>query len=265
MAILVPCLVALRAEFNRLSPARDKGADGWIGDAAHALTASDHNPDETGVTPYSDADLVDEVHAIDIDKDLGGGLDLDDYVEAIRLRHLRGEDNRLQNIIWRARICSRTWGWTWKPYTGASAHFDHAHFSARYTTAQESDTSPWGVFMSLTDADKTWFKETIDARVGDVVHRYVVTDGKIVLVPETDPNPRMMASSALQYIQLTALQNQLALKQLLGLDPADEDAIVKGVLAGLTAPDRTAEQVADALRPVLGDRAAEVGRLLAGA
>jgi hypothetical protein len=29
---LVNCLVELRAEFNTLSPNRDKGADGWIGD-----------------------------------------------------------------------------------------------------------------------------------------------------------------------------------------------------------------------------------------
>jgi hypothetical protein len=31
---LVPCLVQLRTEFNTLSPNRDKGADGSIGDTA---------------------------------------------------------------------------------------------------------------------------------------------------------------------------------------------------------------------------------------
>jgi hypothetical protein len=152
--ILVPCLVTLRDEFNRLAPGRDKGADGWIGDAAHQQESSDHNPDETGRTPYEDADSINEVHAIDIDKDLGGGLDLDDFVEIVRLNHYRGYDDRLQNIIWRGRIASRSWSWTWKPYDGASKHYDHAHFSARYSTAQENDTSYWGVSMNPTDIDK---------------------------------------------------------------------------------------------------------------
>lgn len=144
---LVACLVALRTEFNLVAPHRDKGADGWIGDLAHQQEVSDHNPDETGRVPVKDADILNEVHAIDIDKDLGPGLDLDVFVERIRLAHLAGRDNRLQYIIWRGRIASRSWGWTWRPYAGPSKHFDHAHFSARYTTAQESDASLWGVYV----------------------------------------------------------------------------------------------------------------------
>jgi hypothetical protein len=154
--VLVPCLVTLRAEFNTLAPARDRGADGSIGDAAHAQESSDHNPDETGKTPYSDADNINEVHAVDIDSTgpWPTGRDLDSRVEVIRLRHQSGTDDRLQNIIYRARIASRSWGWTWRAYTGASQHFDHAHFSARYTTAQESDTRPWGV-LDGADMDLT--------------------------------------------------------------------------------------------------------------
>ena len=48
--ILVPCLVALRNEFNQLAPNRDKASDGSIGDTSHAASSSDHNPDETGNT-----------------------------------------------------------------------------------------------------------------------------------------------------------------------------------------------------------------------
>jgi hypothetical protein len=156
--ILVPCLVVLRNEFNALNPSRDKGSDGWIGDKRHALTKSDHNPDETGATPYEDADFVDEVHAIDVDKTgpWPRGRDFDDCVELIRLRHQRGDDNRLQNIIWRGRIASRSWGWTWEDYDGPNQHNEHAHFSSRYTTAQESDKRPWGLLRredDVTDDD----------------------------------------------------------------------------------------------------------------
>lgn len=143
--VLVPCLVVLRAEFNTKYPRRDKGADGWKGDRRHQLEVSDHNDDEVGKTPFKDADHVHEVHAIDIDADVhtGDRDALEEDVERIRHRHKTGVDDRLQNIIWRGRIASRSWGWSWK--TRDVGHFDHVHFSARYTTAQERDTSPWGV------------------------------------------------------------------------------------------------------------------------
>lgn len=153
MAVLIPCLVALRDEFNQLAPKRDKASDGWIGNTAHAGTSSDHNPDETGNTPYEDADDVDEVHAIDVDNTgpWPGGMTFDLAVNVIVDRHRRGLDDRLQNVIWNGRIASRSWGWTWQSYDGASAHTEHAHFSARYTTAQERDTSPWGLVDRFGD------------------------------------------------------------------------------------------------------------------
>jgi hypothetical protein len=159
--ILVPCLVTLRSEFNELSPGRDKASDGSIGDATHAGESSDHNPDETGNTPYEDADNKNEVHAIDVDNNLRkSGWTMDRALEIIILRHRNGQDDRLQNVIYNRRIWSRSWGWTARAYTGASAHTEHAHFSARYTTAQESDTRPWGLLqgddddMNVTELDE---------------------------------------------------------------------------------------------------------------
>ena len=70
MAIRTPCMDSLWDEFDALSPGRDRASDGWIGDAAHRSRSSDHNPDETGVTPQEDADDIDEVRAVDVDKDL---------------------------------------------------------------------------------------------------------------------------------------------------------------------------------------------------
>lgn len=206
--ILVPCLVSLRGEFNEVGPRRDKASDGWLGDRAHALNSSDHNPDESGRTPYEDADNVDEVHGLDVDDTgpWGNGFSFDVGVELIRLRHQRGEDDRLQNIIRNGRIASRSWGWTWRTYSGSNGHYEHGHFSARYTTAQERDVSPWGLVeewgdMALSDDDKAWIKATVDAavdrRVGDVVPR-LGPDRKPL--PAGAGNPTMAVNSALFYL-----------------------------------------------------------------
>lgn len=152
--LLVPCLVALRDEFNTLNPTRDRSSDGSVGDLRHQDRPSDHNPDETGDTPYEDPDSINEVHAIDVDETgpWPRGRDFDDCMEIIRIRHMRGDDNRLQNMIRKRRVTSRTWGWTeWRPYTGSNPHDLHGHFSARYTAAQEADMRPWGLLRRETD------------------------------------------------------------------------------------------------------------------
>ncbi len=152
--VLVPCLVSLRSEFNALAPTRDKASDGSIGDTAHSASSSDHNPDETGATPYEDSDAINEVHAIDVDVTLNrSGWSMRRCVDIIVGEHRAGRDDRLQNVIYNRQIASRSWGWTWRDYTGASPHTEHAHFSARYTTAQESDTSPWALLAAVAQED----------------------------------------------------------------------------------------------------------------
>jgi hypothetical protein len=154
--ILVPCLVSLRDEFTVLAPARDRSSDGSIGDDAHASSSSDHNPDETGATPSEDADSRNEVHAIDVDADLRKpGWSMAKAVEVIVTRHRDGRDNRLQNVIYNRRIWSRSWGWTARTYTGSNPHDKHAHFSSRYTTAQESDTRSWGLLEAGDESEGT--------------------------------------------------------------------------------------------------------------
>jgi hypothetical protein len=152
---LVPCLIALRSEFNRLAPGRDHASDGSIGDPAHAASVSDHNPAPDG-----------QVHAIDVDSDLRlTGWDMNRCLQIIIGRHRGGADNRLQNVIYNRRIWSRSWGWTARAYTGSNAHTQHAHFSARYTTAQENDTRPWGLLeaadMPLSGADKAFIQDAV--------------------------------------------------------------------------------------------------------
>jgi hypothetical protein len=154
MAVLVPCLDALRDEFDELNQTRDDSTDGWIGDAAHSSRDSDHNPDESGATHDEDSDNTDEVHAIDVDKTgpWPNGMTMSLATDLIVKNHRTGVDNRLQNVIYNRQIASDENGWVWQDYGGDNAHTEHAHFSARYDTGKlENDRSPWGLVEKWGD------------------------------------------------------------------------------------------------------------------
>ena len=262
--ILVPCLVTLRNEFNRLSPGRDKGSDGSIGDAAHSQSPSDHNPDETGRTPYSDSDRINEVHAIDIDKDLRrSGWTMEKCVEIIVVRHRQGRDNRLQNVIYNRRVWSRSWGWTARTYNGANAHTAHAHFSARYTTAQESDTRPWGL-LEAEDDDMAGITQTdFNARMDAWWNAR--------MSPSAADNAARRALRVAPWQQLVGNTGQTTHNVLFGemknllVQAAEQNpqAMADLVLTTLATQGSTSEETAAVLRSALGERAEEVGRILA--
>jgi hypothetical protein len=153
---LVACLVRLRAGFDRLSPGRDKGSDGWIGDRPHQQEgdASDHNPRPDG-----------RVLAIDIDATGPWSRPFGDLVELMR------GDSRLEYIIWNRRIASRSQGWTWRTYTGTGdPHTSHAHFSARHDYTGNTSTAPWPLEDIVTPDDiKDIVQAVLDApvKVGD--------------------------------------------------------------------------------------------------
>ncbi|GGK89085.1 hypothetical protein [Mangrovihabitans endophyticus] len=274
---LVPCLVSLRNEFNRLAPGRDHASDGSIGDSAHAQSSSDHNPDETGRTPYSDADNINEVHAIDVDDDLRkAGWNMQRCVDIIVGRHRSGKDNRLQYVIYNRRIWSRSWGWTARVYTGMSPHTEHAHFSARYGSGSgnsnpENNTSPWGLLAAdKSEDDLPTPKELLAYDPND--------DADGIPNPFSDKKTNKTISvrtafynSVLIPMQIKAMVSALvkavdALGTQAGVDTKSILAAVDEVddrLAAITDDSRDPAQVADALRAVLGDRAAAVGELLA--
>jgi peptidoglycan hydrolase-like protein with peptidoglycan-binding domain len=129
MARLVNGLGFLRDEFNKINPKRDRSSDGWIGDDRHAATISDHNPDVAG-----------DVYAIDVDVD---DVPMGRIVAWIVARCRAGKEARLQYVIYRRTIWSRSWGWKARAYHGANPHTKHAHFSARRGLGRASGT--WGV------------------------------------------------------------------------------------------------------------------------
>lgn len=133
---LIPCLVQLRYEFNVLNPARDKGADGWIGDTAHQTRVSDHNPDSQG-----------RVLAIDIDV-TGPWPDnstLLMFVQFILDRCRSGVETRLEYIIFQGKIYTRDNQWHTSTYTGTDQHTNHAHFSARHDHVGQNVTTSWNI------------------------------------------------------------------------------------------------------------------------
>lgn len=121
---LAPSLVTLRSQINARWPARDKGSDGWIGDASHQARKSDHNPD------YDDGGIV---RAIDVDKD---GIDVN-WLLAVATT-----DYRTSYVIWQGRIWQRPTG-RWSTYTGANRHDHHVHISVR-SGGPDRDPRPWG-------------------------------------------------------------------------------------------------------------------------
>jgi hypothetical protein len=175
--IVVPCLLKLRDEFNAVAPPRAKGADGTIGDTAHAAGGtSDHLPDEDyPALRKKDADHVDEVHALDITTELNvPGLSLEAVVQFILGRCRSGAEKRLHYIIFNRRIWEAP-GWKQQVYTGtADPHTGHAHFSASYESKLEADVSTWhleDIEVAMTQADKDWLAAKIDAAVTAAVEK----------------------------------------------------------------------------------------------
>lgn len=135
---LAPALAALRDEVNRFWPGRDRSYDGTIGDLAHqAQSKSEHNPDSAGV-----------VRAIDI---TARGIDVDALLNAAI------GDPRVHYVIYRGRICSRTYDWTWHRSAG---HEHHVHISLRNHT---SESAPWDVINQAAKNVDRWFKSKGEA------------------------------------------------------------------------------------------------------
>lgn len=199
--VVIPCLLTLRDEFNQLNPNRDKGADGTIGDSSHTST-SDHTPDEdSDKLRGKDSDSKNEVHALDIDStgpwpSQRGSFDkiVKDVIAREKQRWLDPNDMcRLNYVIWNRVIYDKDNDFVGQSYTGSDPHTNHAHFSARYETRAEDDTSPWGVVkeddvseQDVTNALEKFFKrdvtKTDDGKTTNITSR-IGRDGLDQFVP----------------------------------------------------------------------------------
>lgn len=183
---LIASLKQLQAEFNKIAPSRDKASDGTIGDTAHASSSSDHNADEVGNVPIRDADKKNEVHAIDVDRDLReSDLTMERVVQFLLSRCRSGVERRLRYIIFNRRIWSASSGWVQKSYDGANPHDKHAHFSGSYDSAREASAASWhleDIPVALTASDKAWIKATVETAVKSAVKDGAVDEDTLRLL-----------------------------------------------------------------------------------
>lgn len=138
MARIAKSLEVLRNQVNEKYPGRNKASDGWIGNAAHAKSPSDHNPNTQGV-----------VAALDITNDPANGLD----VHALADKLLVNRHPNLKYIISNGRIGGAWTGWKWAKYTGSNPHTSHAHFSVGngsdgQSTGNYDDQNAWALEAS---------------------------------------------------------------------------------------------------------------------
>lgn len=154
----------------------------------------------------------------------------------------------------------KRWDRLGKRTSGDSSHLSHTHFSYfRDATKAGRDLRPLfvrylteiGVIDDMPTVDEIFSHRLKDAKTGEMysfadIVRYMKVDWERYI------NSPLGA-------QLTALNAQLA--QLAGRDPLDEDAVVRGVLAGLGV--RPAAEVAAALVAAGQDPAALAAELTA--
>lgn len=231
MAILVACLAQLRTEFDQLAPGRSKASDGWIGDAAHAASSSDHNDDESGTVPIHDADSTHEVHALDVTAagPWPDGLTMEKIVQFVLVRCRSGAENRLRYLIFNKRIWSASSGWVQKTYAGASPHTEHAHFSASYETAKEASAASWHLedLVALT-ADEI-------KRIATAVWTLKISSPSLGLPDRAAADWLKDAEQASRELATLGKSLTAAVAALAAKDAVDEQALGAAIAPGLAA------------------------------
>jgi hypothetical protein len=123
----------LRDQIDTWYPDRRTTSDGWLGDARHSATKSDHNPD------YNCEGIV---RAIDVDSRLDSSEQLSIYL-ADQIRVCAKTDKRISYVIHNGFIASRIMGFKWRRYRGINKHIRHVHIS--FTKAGDKDGKPFDI------------------------------------------------------------------------------------------------------------------------
>jgi hypothetical protein len=240
-------------QFYAAFPDADRTSSGKVGDLAHQKeSASGHNPDLTGNAEWKDGDAKNEVRAIDLDDDLRTpGVTMGMVVG--HLRGLPGVSAVLRYIIYDRTIYEASNGWAPRPYTGASPHTEHAHFSGQRTQASDENTTFDFRFKELLAMDLTAQNlKDIGAAAAAAVWGTKIPD----YADPADPNRELTAAVWEGYNEGRHITTRAviiaAINAAAGVDNVDEAEIVAGVLAGLT-PEKIAAAVPPAMAIAVAD------------
>lgn len=150
---LANSLVTLRDEVNAKYPNRSKVSDGTIGDSAHAASASDHNPNSSGV-----------VTALDLTHDPANGF----HAHALADDLVANRHPNLKYIISNNRIAGPWIDWNWGYYDGMNPHDKHIHMSVGKGNDGKSvqpydDTTKWLKGDKMTGLEKHYYDIGVNA------------------------------------------------------------------------------------------------------
>jgi hypothetical protein len=123
----------LRDQIDTWYPDRRTTSDGWIGDARHSASKSDHNPDKR-------SGFV--VRAIDVDSRLDSSEGISIYL-ADQIRKCAKTDKRISYVIHNGKIASRILNYKWRTYRGFNKHIRHIHIS--FTKAGDKNGKPFDI------------------------------------------------------------------------------------------------------------------------
>lgn len=193
-----PSVVRALKQATALWPNRNKGADGTIGDADHAASVSDHNPDSKGC-----------VHAFDLTHDPAHGVDTFKLADDLRDRANADAAFRgvIKYVISNRRIYNPSISPAWRTYNGSSPHTDHVHVSIKYTTEAENWSGQWWTpgeqEDEVTDDDLKKIAALIDARVDEAEKTLLTSLTTIVRKEAADAvNGKYDPSDAKNYGQI---------------------------------------------------------------
>lgn len=242
--MLTPGMKNLGNQFNRRWPNRDGASDGALGNYAHTLEKSGHNPDDTKYNnaEYNDHDGISEIRAIDVDNDLNDpSVSFQDVID--HMRRLPNLDKVIRYMIYNRKIY-RAPDFNPETYTGASAHTEHGHFSGARSQSSDSNTTFDFKFDELGDN-----MPTVE-EIAQGVWAYQLER------PDSTTNPKQKSSAA-TYQRYNDVVNDNAANKVIAaltptltklleqvnLDPA-ELAAIKATLDVPTAEENAAATVA---------------------
>lgn len=143
-------ITVLLGEVNEHAPSRNERSDGGLGDPAHSVRVSDHNPNAAGV--YRAYDFT------HVPKD---GFDAPQFAKL--MAGLLGKHPALMSgayIIFNRQIISYDrLDEGWRPYDGANAHRTHVHVSVSTAPAGYDSTKPFNLYAkppATPNWDEIW-------------------------------------------------------------------------------------------------------------